>query len=87
MSLNEPFRLIRDNISHDMLICTRQINAQAECGDLIGIAYGLMYRGRNYVVNVAGEAYRNPGFARSVVSVLDDALSAMIWDGRDIAHR
>lgn len=77
--MKQPFTLIPDSISHDTRACLEQLKAEAEAGDVIGIAYAVMYRGRHYIVNTAGELHRNPTFARGAVAVLDDELSRMIW--------
>lgn len=77
--MKQPFTLIPDSISHDTKICLEQLFSDAKAGDVIGIAYAVMYRGRHYIVNTAGELHRNPTFARGAVAVLDDELSRMIW--------
>ncbi len=70
--------LIADNVSHETVECLRALLRQARSGELIGIAFGAMLRRNNYIVNTAGEAYRNPTFARGVVAALDDELSALV---------
>jgi hypothetical protein len=54
--------------------------AAAKSGEVIGIAYAVMYRGRHFVVNTAGELHRNPTFARGAVAALDDELRRMVWE-------
>lgn len=39
-------------------------------GEMIGLAYGAMFRRRKYIVSTAGEARRSPVFALGVVNVL-----------------
>lgn len=51
----------------------------AKAGEVIGIAYAVIYRGRHFIVEVAGELRRNPTFARGCVAALDDDLSRMAW--------
>ena len=80
--MKRPFSLVPDKISHDTMDCLQALAAQAKSGDVIGIAYAVMYRERSYIVNTAGELHRNPAFARGVVAVLDDELSRMIWGDR-----
>lgn len=70
--------LIPDRVSHETVACLATLLEQARSGELIGIAFGAMLRRNNYIVNTAGEAYRNPTFARGVVAALDDDLSARI---------
>lgn len=72
--MKPPFTLIPDNFSHDTSEALEQLLALARNGDLIGIAFAGMMRRRKYFVNVAGEAFRNPTFARGCVCALDDEL-------------
>lgn len=75
--MKSPFTLAPDSISHDTRACLAQLHEQAD--DVIGIAYAVMYKGRNYIVNTAGEMHRNPTFARGAVAALDDELRRMVW--------
>lgn len=59
-----------------------ELAAASEAGEVIGIAYVVMYRGRHFVVNTAGELHRNPTFARGAVAALDDELRQMVWGER-----
>lgn len=68
-------------VSHDVRKCLRDLASGAEAGDVIGIAYAVVYRGRHFIVNTAGELHRNPTFARGAVAALDDELSRMAWEG------
>lgn len=72
--MKPPFRLVPDTISTDTTKALEQLLDLARRGELIGIAFAAMQKQRRYFVNTAGEAHRNPGFARSCVSVLDDEL-------------
>jgi len=72
--MKPPFTLIQDSISHDSVEALQILLSEAKCGDLIGFAFTAMYRKRNYVVNAAGEAYRNPTFALGMAMVLIDYL-------------
>lgn len=78
--MKAPFSLMPDSISHDTRKCLEELAAGAKDGEVIGIAYAVMYRGRHFIVNTAGELHRNPTFARGVVAALDDELSRMIWE-------
>lgn len=75
--MRPPFALVPDHISHDTRQCLRELYEQSD--DIIGILYGVMFKGRSFIVNTAGEAYRNPTFSRGVLATLDDELSQMIW--------
>lgn len=70
-----------DSISHDTVECLEQLLEQAKAGTAIGIAYVVMYRRRRYAADTAGEAFRNPTFARGMVRALDDQLSERVKYG------
>lgn len=72
--MKPPFRLVPDAISTDTTTALRQLLQLAESGELIGIAFAAMMKQRRYFVNTAGEAHRNPTFARGIVAALDDDL-------------
>ena len=72
--MKPPYRLVPDEISPDMTEALEQMLAMAQRGELIGIAFAGMMKRRQYFVNVAGEAHRNPTFARGMVAALDDDL-------------
>jgi hypothetical protein len=74
--MKPPFRLVHDTVSNDTEEALAQLLALARKGELIGIAFAGMLKQRRYFVNVAGEAFRNPTFARGCVSALDDELGA-----------
>jgi hypothetical protein len=73
-----PFQLAADTISKDTVECLEQLLAAARKGQVIGLAFVAMMKRRSYVVNTAGEAHRNPTFARGMVSSLDDELSIRV---------
>jgi len=72
--MKPPFRLVPNKISPDTVRALEELLADARSGRMIGIAYAAMYRSRHYIVNAAGEARRNPTFARGMVAALDDRL-------------
>lgn len=78
--MKPPFTLIPDSISHDSIEALQTLLIEAKNGDLIGLAFTAMYRKRNYVVNAAGEAHRNPTFALGMVMVLIDYLMQQVSD-------
>lgn len=47
-------------------------------GEVIGLAYAAQYPSRKYFVDVAGEAYTNPTYARGMTRALDDHLAEII---------
>ena len=75
--MKPPFRLVPDALSHETVAALESLLADAKAGKLIGIAFAGMYRQREFIVNTAGEAYRNPVFARGMVSYLHDQLGNM----------
>lgn len=76
--MRPPFKLIEDAISHDTVEALSQLLDLAKRGELIGVAFAGMLKQRRYFVNTAGEAHRNPTFARGCVSALDDELGVRI---------
>lgn len=73
-----PFLLVADTVSHDTVQCLTDLLAAAKNGEIIGLAFAAMLKRRGYIVNTAGEAYRNPTFSRGMVAALDDRLSQRI---------
>jgi len=76
-----PYVLVPDTLSNDTVECLEQLLAAARSGELIGIAFAGMLKRRGYIVNTAGEAHRNPTFARGTVAALDDQLSGRVRRG------
>lgn len=72
--MKPPFTLAQVHPPEDVVAALEFLLGEARNGRLIGIAYGAMFRRRNYIVNTAGEAHRNPLFALGVVHVLADEL-------------
>lgn len=81
--MKPPFILIPDTISNDTVKCLEQLLDHAKRGDVIGIAFAAMLKRRGYIVNTAGEAHRNPTFARGMVSALNDQLGKRVRGGHD----
>lgn len=73
-----PFCLVQNTLSHDTIECLTQLLRHAKRGQLLGVAYTALYKGRRCVVDVAGECYRNPTFTRGLVAALDDELSSLV---------
>lgn len=83
--MTKPFTLISDSISTDTVKCLEQLLAEARRGEVVGLAFAAMLRRRAYIVNTAGEAHRNPSFARGMVAALDDQLSHRVHRANDPA--
>lgn len=79
--MKPPFILVPDVLSNDTIECLEQLLEQARRGAIIGLAFAVMLKKRGYIVNTAGEAYRNPTFARGMINALDDQLSTRVRGG------
>lgn len=78
--MERPFGLVQETISHDTVEALRKLLRAAEHGEVIGVAFAVMYKGRDYVVNTAGEAHRSPTFTRGMVKALDDHLMQLVHE-------
>ena len=76
-------RLVREPVSHSTVQCLRQLLEAAERGEIVGLAFGAVLKGKRYMVNTAGEAYRNPTFTRGMICALDDDLRDQIHAAAD----
>lgn len=72
--MKQPFTLIQLHPSDDGVETLEYLLQEAREGKVIGIAYGVMLKRRNYIVDTAGEAHRNPLFALGVVNMLAGEL-------------
>lgn len=81
--MRRPFVLVPDEVSNDTVQALETLLSNARRGEIIGIAFVAMLKGRTYIVNTAGEAHRNPTFSRGMVAALDDRLSLRIRGGND----
>lgn len=79
--MRPPFVLVPDNVPNGTVDCLETLLKAAKNGELIGIAYAGMLKRRGYIVNTAGEAHRNPTFARGMVAALDDQLAGRVRGG------
>lgn len=78
----KPFQLVPNTLSRDTMEALGELCRQAKDGELIGMAYVALYRGRVYTVDAAGEAFRNPTFTRGILRALDDMLGQMVGSKR-----
>lgn len=79
--MKSPYVLIVDTLSTDTVTCLEELLAHARKGELIGVAFAGMLKRRGYIVNSAGEAHRNPTFARGMLAALDDHMAMRIRGG------
>lgn len=75
--------LVRDAISHDTIECLEQLLDAARAGHVVGIVFAAMLKRKRYMVNVAGEAHRDPTYARGVLGAIEDELRLMIQGKAD----
>ncbi|HEX9685470.1 MAG TPA: hypothetical protein VGA25_06435 [Burkholderiales bacterium] len=73
--MKPPFHLVPDELSTDTVEVLEELLDEARKRRIIGIAFAVMYRNQEYIVNTAGEARRNPTFTRGMIAALDDRLS------------
>lgn len=73
----KPFTLIKVDVSNETIAALEYLLQEARTGNLIGLAYGAALRGKDYFVDTAGEAHRNPMFGLGMASVLWRRLSDM----------
>ena len=71
----KPLTLIQPDISHDTIEALEYLLHEARKGELIGLAYGAMLKGKDYFVHTTGEANRNPLLGIGIASVLWRRLS------------
>lgn len=76
--LSPHLRLVTP-VSLDTVSRLRELLARAERGEVVGIAYAALQRGRKYTVDACGEAARNPTFTRGMVDALSDELKSRVW--------
>lgn len=79
--MKPPYILIPDTISIDTVECLETLLDQARRGQIIGLAFAAMLKRRGYIVNTAGEAHRNPTFARGMLAALNDRLGHRVNGG------
>lgn len=79
--MKAPFVLVPDTISNDTVQALEQLLTHARKGEVIGVAFAAMLKKRGYIVNSAGEAFRNPTFSRGMLRALDDKLGTQVKGG------
>lgn len=78
MTTKRPFHLVERSISTETVECLETLLDHAKKGDLIGIAYAVMYEQRGYFCSAAGEAHRSPTYTRGMLCALDDKLRTKV---------
>jgi hypothetical protein len=77
-----PFHLVGGHVSGDTTAVLEELLAEARKGEVLGVAFCVMYKGREFIADATGEARRNPVFARGMVAFLDDQLAQHAYDTR-----
>ncbi|WP_124704091.1 hypothetical protein [Sulfuriferula multivorans] len=68
-------KLVKDRESQDTIDALEYLLQEAKRGELIGLVYGGMLKGRSCIVDSTGVAYQDPLFALGVASLLTDELA------------
>lgn len=73
-AIRSSFRLVEKNVSSDTVTFLKHLLAEAEKGDLIGVAAVLMYQQRDFSGDATGECRRSPFFVIGALRALEDKL-------------
>jgi hypothetical protein len=76
-----PLVLIPDTVSNETVRCLETLLYQAKKGAIVGIAFTAIVKGRGYIANSAGEAYRDPTFSIGMCASLVKKLLARVDGG------
>ena len=74
------YHLVHKQLSDDSVRALDTLLSLAKRGQIVGLAYVVMYKGREYTAGAAGECRRNPTFTRGMIRSLDDALGELVAD-------
>lgn len=77
------YRLVQDEISIDTTEAALQLLEGAHSGEVVGIAFVVMLRGRKFFTNVAGACRADPHLTRGFLCALDDEIRRLIGDERE----
>lgn len=78
MPRRRVYQLVPAQMSEDTVEALEVLLHRARTGQLIGLAYVVMYKGRTYTAGAVGECRRNPTFTRGMVAHLNDALGKLV---------
>ncbi len=79
-----PFTLVPDHLSHDTVEALEELLKEARAGKIIGMAFCVMLKDRNYWVNASGEGLRNPGFSLQMTRMLEERLVMLVKSGESL---
>jgi hypothetical protein len=70
-----PLKIVPNFVSGETVTTLESLVDRARRGEVVGIAYAALERERRYVVNVAGEAARDPTYASGMVNALGELIA------------
>jgi hypothetical protein len=79
--MTPPIVLVPDTISNDTVQCLQQLLKHARSGEVRGIGFVALLKGRHYIANTAGQAHIDPTLTRGMLLALDDKLAQRISGG------
>lgn len=79
--MKAPLVLIPDTVSNETIKCLETLLYQAKKGAVVGIAFTAIVKGRGYIANSAGEAFRDPTFSIGMCNVLIKKLLLRVDGG------
>lgn len=79
--MRTPLVLIPDTVSNETIKCLETLLYQAKKGAVIGVAFTAIVKGRGYIANSAGEAFRDPTFSIGMSHVLIKKLLTRVDGG------
>ena len=68
------------SVSRETVNTLEQLLEGARAGEVVGLAFCAVLKGPRYIVDLTGEARRNPTFARGMVCALDDELQSRVHE-------
>jgi hypothetical protein len=86
VAAKSPYVLVPQRVSNDTVEALETLLEQARNGEVIGVAFVAMLKRRGYIADAAGEAYRNPTFARGMIRALDDKLAHRVAGDGKVDH-
>ena len=79
--MRPPLVLIPDTVSNETVAALETLLYQAKKGVVVGIAFTAIIKGRGYIANSAGEAYRDPTFSIGMCASLVKKLLMRVDGG------
>lgn len=79
--MRPPLVLMPDSVSNETVECLETLLREARKGALVGLAFAGIIKGKGYIANSAGEAYRDPTFSIGMCQVLIKKLLRRVDGG------